>query len=194
MPMRKQLRSHGRVDIEKAISRYGGFRKTAILLNLSLAYKHRKPKGYWDNLENLQEEVIWTLNLPTHIYCKQWKFPHICSIHADQQVSEKMGNGSCIHAKQEIIRTCRLLLNTLTIIWITKARSGFRLLILSYQQDDTTLLEHWKNGVVCRRFLAFYHWSWDIPEDDQTLKNQASLLILQPVMILMLKARCQVSL
>ncbi|XP_039123061.1 uncharacterized protein LOC120259516 [Dioscorea cayenensis subsp. rotundata] len=57
MPMRKQLRSHGRVDIEKAISRYGGFRKTAILLNLSLAYKHRKPKGYWDNLENLQEEI-----------------------------------------------------------------------------------------------------------------------------------------
>ncbi|KAJ6860439.1 hypothetical protein NC651_036736 [Populus alba x Populus x berolinensis] len=26
-------------------------------MNLSLAYKHRKPKGYWDNLENLQEEI-----------------------------------------------------------------------------------------------------------------------------------------
>lgn len=57
MPMRKQLRLHGRVDIEKAITRMGGFRRVALLMNLSLAYKHRKPKGYWDNLENLQEEV-----------------------------------------------------------------------------------------------------------------------------------------
>lgn len=57
MPMRKQLRKHGRVDIEKAITRMGGFRRIASLINLSLAYKHRKPKGYWDNLENLQEEV-----------------------------------------------------------------------------------------------------------------------------------------
>ncbi|EXB44218.1 hypothetical protein L484_002910 [Morus notabilis] len=57
MPMRKQLRLHGRVDIEKAITRMGGFRRIASLMNLSLAYKHRKPKGYWDNLENLQEEI-----------------------------------------------------------------------------------------------------------------------------------------
>eukprot|EP00268_Persea_americana_P016480 TRINITY_DN17816_c0_g1_i1.p1 TRINITY_DN17816_c0_g1~~TRINITY_DN17816_c0_g1_i1.p1 ORF type:complete len:393 (-),score=78.50 TRINITY_DN17816_c0_g1_i1:371-1549(-) len=57
MPMRKQLRLHGRVDIEKAITRMGGFRKIASLMNLSLAYKDRKPKGYWDNLENLQEEI-----------------------------------------------------------------------------------------------------------------------------------------
>ncbi|XP_037491060.1 uncharacterized protein LOC105632663 isoform X4 [Jatropha curcas] len=57
MPMRKQLRKHGRVDIEKAITRMGGFRKIASLMNLSLAYKRRKPKGYWDNLENLQEEI-----------------------------------------------------------------------------------------------------------------------------------------
>ncbi|CAL5365660.1 unnamed protein product [Camellia sinensis] len=57
MPMRKQLRKHGRVDIEKAITRMGGFRRIASLMNLSLAYKHRKPKGYWDDLENLQEEI-----------------------------------------------------------------------------------------------------------------------------------------
>lgn len=57
MPMRKQLRLHGRVDIEKAITHMGGFRRIATLMNLSLAYKHRKPKGYWDNLDNLQEEV-----------------------------------------------------------------------------------------------------------------------------------------
>ncbi|KAI4364338.1 hypothetical protein MLD38_020446 [Melastoma candidum] len=57
MPMRKQLRLHGRVDIEKAITRMGGFRRIASLMNLSLAYKHRKPKGYWDNLEHLEEEI-----------------------------------------------------------------------------------------------------------------------------------------
>ncbi|XP_050368836.1 uncharacterized protein LOC126786922 [Argentina anserina] len=57
MPMRKQLRLQGRVDIEKSITRMGGFRKIATLMNLSLAYKHRKPKGYWDSLENLQEEI-----------------------------------------------------------------------------------------------------------------------------------------
>ncbi|CAA7027056.1 unnamed protein product [Microthlaspi erraticum] len=57
MPMRKQLRLHGRVDIEKAITRMGGFRRIALIMNLALAYKHRKPKGYWDDLENLQEEI-----------------------------------------------------------------------------------------------------------------------------------------
>lgn len=62
MPMRKQLRLHGRVDIEKAVTRMGGFRRIASLMNLSLAYKHRKPKGYWDNLENLQEEVSFQHN------------------------------------------------------------------------------------------------------------------------------------
>lgn len=65
MPMRKQLREHGRVDIEKAITHMGGFRRIALLMNLSLAYKHRKPKGYWDNLENMQEEVsLSTLIVP----------------------------------------------------------------------------------------------------------------------------------
>lgn len=57
MPMRKQLRLHGRVDIEKAITSMGGFRKIASIMNLSLAYKNRKPKGYWENLDNLREEV-----------------------------------------------------------------------------------------------------------------------------------------
>lgn len=58
MPKRKHLRSHGRVDIEKAITRMGGFRKIASIMNLSLSYKNRKPRGYWDNLENLQEEIM----------------------------------------------------------------------------------------------------------------------------------------
>lgn len=66
MPMRKQLRQHGRVDIEKAITKMGGFREVAGLMNLSLAYKDRKPKGYWDNLENLHVEVL--LYLPYFLY------------------------------------------------------------------------------------------------------------------------------
>ncbi|CAM0877825.1 unnamed protein product [Alopecurus aequalis] len=57
MPKRKHLRTHGRVDIEKAITRMGGFRKIASTMNLALSYKNRKPRGYWDNLENLQEEI-----------------------------------------------------------------------------------------------------------------------------------------
>ncbi|CAN6439259.1 unnamed protein product [Victoria cruziana] len=57
MPMRKQLRLDGRIDLEKAITRMGGFRHIASLMNLSLAYKQRKPKGYWDSLDNLHEEV-----------------------------------------------------------------------------------------------------------------------------------------
>ncbi|KAL4561349.1 hypothetical protein LXL04_033514 [Taraxacum kok-saghyz] len=57
MPMRNQLRKHGRFDMEKAISGRGGFRKFASLMNLSLAYKDPKPKGYWDQLENLKDEI-----------------------------------------------------------------------------------------------------------------------------------------
>ncbi|KAK6128372.1 hypothetical protein DH2020_037884 [Rehmannia glutinosa] len=55
MPMRKQLRKHGRVDIEKAITRMGGFRRIASLMNLSLAYKHRKPKGRYDIARALEK-------------------------------------------------------------------------------------------------------------------------------------------
>uniref|UniRef100_A0A0A9CVB6 Coenzyme Q-binding protein COQ10 START domain-containing protein n=1 Tax=Arundo donax TaxID=35708 RepID=A0A0A9CVB6_ARUDO len=65
MPKRKHLRLHGRVDIEKAITRMGGFRKIASIMDLSLSYKNRKPKGYWDNLENLQEEVILNIYIPS---------------------------------------------------------------------------------------------------------------------------------
>lgn len=57
MPMRKHLRLHDRVDLEKAITRMGGFRNIASLMNLSLSYKDRKPKGYWDCIENLKQEV-----------------------------------------------------------------------------------------------------------------------------------------
>lgn len=63
MPLRGELREAGRVDLEKAIGRYGGFGPVASKLNLSLAYKERKPRGYWDNLQNLQKEVSPSLYL-----------------------------------------------------------------------------------------------------------------------------------
>ncbi|KAJ7519325.1 hypothetical protein O6H91_20G034800 [Diphasiastrum complanatum] len=58
MPMRWQLRHYGRIDLEKAIARMGGFIRVAARLGLSLTYKQRKPKGYWDNLENIRQEIL----------------------------------------------------------------------------------------------------------------------------------------
>lgn len=57
MPMRHELRKHGRVDLEKAIALMGGPVKVAERMELSLAYKQRKPRGYWDELENISREV-----------------------------------------------------------------------------------------------------------------------------------------
>jgi len=57
MPLRGELREAGRVDLEKAIGHNGGFGPVASKLKLSLAYKERKPRGYWDNLQNLHKEV-----------------------------------------------------------------------------------------------------------------------------------------
>ncbi|KAH9551058.1 hypothetical protein CY35_10G104200 [Sphagnum magellanicum] len=57
MPMRCELRESGRVDLEKAIARMGGFGPTAARLNLCLAYKQRKPRGYWDDLQNIHKEI-----------------------------------------------------------------------------------------------------------------------------------------
>jgi len=86
MPKRKHLRSHGRVDIEKAITRMGGFRKIASIMNLSLSYKNRKPRGYWDNLENLQEEV--TLYIFSSLLCayqisilaQEYRYNHVFTL------------------------------------------------------------------------------------------------------------------
>ncbi|KAH7282408.1 hypothetical protein KP509_35G029500 [Ceratopteris richardii] len=58
MPMRKDLRQLKRHDIETAIRVMGGYRTVAARMKLSLAYKERKPFGYWDDLQNLQNEVI----------------------------------------------------------------------------------------------------------------------------------------
>ncbi|KAL2631523.1 hypothetical protein R1flu_016209 [Riccia fluitans] len=55
MPMRSELRQHRRVDLEKAITRMGGF--SAVASQLSLC-QQRRPRGYWDNFQNVRKEII----------------------------------------------------------------------------------------------------------------------------------------
>lgn len=57
MPLRNAMRRHGRIDLEKAITSMGGFQTIAARMKLSLDYDQRKPYGYWDKLQNLQNEV-----------------------------------------------------------------------------------------------------------------------------------------
>lgn len=58
MPKRSDLRMYGRVDLEKAIRAIGGFSTVAARMKLSLSYNDRKPRGYWDDVQNLRNEVI----------------------------------------------------------------------------------------------------------------------------------------
>ncbi|KAK3411291.1 hypothetical protein EUGRSUZ_I00052 [Eucalyptus grandis] len=58
MPMRKQLRLHGRVDIEKAITGMGGFRRIASLMDLSLAYKRRNRRGTGTTLKTWKKRYV----------------------------------------------------------------------------------------------------------------------------------------
>ncbi|KAL3689399.1 hypothetical protein R1sor_015708 [Riccia sorocarpa] len=55
MPMRSELRQHRRVDLEKAITRMGGFSAVASKLKLC---QQRRPRGYWDNFQNVRREII----------------------------------------------------------------------------------------------------------------------------------------
>lgn len=59
MPSRQQLRqlSSGSSGVEAAIVATGGFAAAAALLGWRLGYKPRKPRGYWDRLENVRREV-----------------------------------------------------------------------------------------------------------------------------------------
>ncbi|MCO5604462.1 hypothetical protein L7F22_058628 [Adiantum nelumboides] len=58
MPRRQYLRLRGRFDIERAITEIGGFSTVAARMKLSLSYDERKPRGYWDDIQNLRNEVI----------------------------------------------------------------------------------------------------------------------------------------
>ncbi|CAI5462640.1 unnamed protein product [Closterium sp. Yama58-4] len=55
MPTRGILRAARRSDIEKEIQFAGGVHAVALKLNMQVA---RKPRGYWDDLANLKQEVL----------------------------------------------------------------------------------------------------------------------------------------
>jgi hypothetical protein len=59
MPSRAALRAAGRatVPLEYAITSAGGFAAVAAALNWRLSYRPRKPRGYWDRLENVEREI-----------------------------------------------------------------------------------------------------------------------------------------
>ncbi|XP_031283311.1 uncharacterized protein LOC116141986 isoform X2 [Pistacia vera] len=127
MPMRKQLRLHGRVDIEKAITRMGGFRRVSSLMNLSLAYKHRKPKGYWDNLENLQEEIS--------------RFQRSWGMDPSFMPSRKSFERAGTFFSQ--VATFQIEVNQMN----SSLQLGWAVM---------TLLAHWRNGEASMKYRAFY--------------------------------------
>lgn len=57
MPRMGDLRRYGRVDLEKAIARFGGFEEIATRMKLRMTYQ-RKPKHYWASLANVKWEVV----------------------------------------------------------------------------------------------------------------------------------------
>jgi len=56
MPRRDELRERGRSDLERAIAAHGGSRKVAKAVGW-VGGKKRKPKGYWNDLGNLEREL-----------------------------------------------------------------------------------------------------------------------------------------
>lgn len=56
MPTSRELRELGRRDLDNAISKMGGYRKIAEQLGFSQS-STRRPRGYWDNFENLESEL-----------------------------------------------------------------------------------------------------------------------------------------
>ncbi|KAK9813221.1 hypothetical protein WJX72_010952 [[Myrmecia] bisecta] len=54
MPTRRQLEAAGRADLVRDIQQAGGFLEVATLLGLR---SRRRPIGYWDNADNLDQEM-----------------------------------------------------------------------------------------------------------------------------------------
>ena len=61
MPRREELRSCGSPNattLEYAISAAGGFTSVASSLGWTLAYREKKPRGYWDRYDNVRAEIL----------------------------------------------------------------------------------------------------------------------------------------
>jgi hypothetical protein len=61
--LRAELRAAGRLDLEKAVTASGGFPEVAKELGWKLAYKSKKPRGYWDDLNNMRREIEVRFNV-----------------------------------------------------------------------------------------------------------------------------------
>lgn len=57
IPSRSELRKSNRTDIEKAISAHGGPAMVAKRLGWINKGRYRKPKGYWNSIENVKQEI-----------------------------------------------------------------------------------------------------------------------------------------
>eukprot|EP00803_Ostreobium_quekettii_P006825 evm.model.scf_9.11 EVM.evm.TU.scf_9.11 scf_9:175515-177886(-) len=57
LPTRADLRRDNRTDIEKAITAHGGPAGVAERMGWQLQTKRRKPRGYWDDADNILQEI-----------------------------------------------------------------------------------------------------------------------------------------
>jgi len=58
LPSRMQLREDRRTDLEKAISAHGGPSEVSERMGWKLPGKRRKRRGYWEDFENLKQELL----------------------------------------------------------------------------------------------------------------------------------------
>ena len=57
IPTRKELRADGRSDLDKCISAHGGRAQVAARMGWQTDGRLRKPRGYWNSLDNLKNEI-----------------------------------------------------------------------------------------------------------------------------------------
>jgi len=77
LPPRAELRRARRTDLEKAIAHHGGAMRVAEAVGATLAYSGRKPRGHWDRLETVREEIEgfqWTHGLDPKVMPTRTEF------------------------------------------------------------------------------------------------------------------------
>ena len=71
IPSRSELRACNRTDIEKALTAHGGTSAVMKRLGWKIQGRNRKPKGYWNSLENVKREIdefILSSDLPSGVF------------------------------------------------------------------------------------------------------------------------------
>lgn len=57
IPSRSELRASNRTDLEKALAAHGGASMVASRMGWSYNSRSRKPRGYWNSIENVKQEI-----------------------------------------------------------------------------------------------------------------------------------------